>query len=63
MRIMEQNPLHSKDVNYGIPQIFNDMLCEYFDDQEEEEEEMEEFQKVEVSELQQPTTVDTGNND
>lgn len=29
---MEQNPLHSKDLNYGVPQLFNDILDDMLDD-------------------------------
>ena len=29
---MEQNPLHSKDLNYGLPSLFNEILDEFLDD-------------------------------
>lgn len=29
---MEQNPLHSRDLNYGVPQLFNDILDDMLDD-------------------------------
>jgi len=29
---MEQNPLHSKDLNYGVPQLFNNILDDMLDD-------------------------------
>lgn len=28
---MEQNPLHSSDLNYGVPHLFNEMMDEIFD--------------------------------
>lgn len=29
---MEQNPLHAKDLNYGVPNLFNQILDELLDD-------------------------------
>jgi hypothetical protein len=29
---MEQNPLHSRDLNYGVPNLFNEILDELLDD-------------------------------
>ena len=29
---MEQNPLHSQDLNYGVPPIFNAILDELLDE-------------------------------
>jgi hypothetical protein len=28
---MEQNPIHSSDLNYGVPQLFNEMMDEILD--------------------------------
>lgn len=28
---MEQNPLHSSDLNYGVPHLFNEMMDEILD--------------------------------
>lgn len=29
---MEQNPLHSKDLNHGVPGLFNQILDDLLDD-------------------------------
>jgi hypothetical protein len=29
---MEQNPLHSQDLNYGVPQAYNDILNDLLDE-------------------------------
>jgi len=29
---MEQNPLHSKDLNYGVPNLYNAILDELIDE-------------------------------
>lgn len=29
---MEQNPLHAKDLNYGVPNLFNQILDDLLDD-------------------------------
>ena len=29
---MEQNPLHSQDLNHGVPPFFNELLDELLDD-------------------------------
>ena len=44
---MQQNPLHSQDLNYGIPPLFNEILDELLEggDEEEEEEEINESSK------------------
>lgn len=35
---MVQNPLHSSDISYGVPTLFNDMLDQIIEEEEQEEE-------------------------
>lgn len=39
---MVQNPLHSSDISYGVPTLFNDMLDQIIEEEERAEEEDEE---------------------